>query len=74
MLIIISTFGQAVSGGAYSVDVIGVLIAWRFCMGLGIGGDYPISAVIASEFSSTRGRGRLMTAVFSAQAWGTFST
>lgn len=42
-------------------------------MGIGIGGDYPLSAVISSEFSSTKIRGRLMTAVFSAQGWGNFS-
>ena len=42
-------------------------------MGVGIGGDYPLSAVIASEFSATRIRGRLMTAVFASQGWGNFS-
>ena len=39
-------------------------------MGVGIGGDYPLSAVIASEFAATRNRGRLMTAVFASQGWG----
>jgi PHS family inorganic phosphate transporter-like MFS transporter len=39
-------------------------------MGIGIGGDYPLSAVISSEFASTRTRGRVMTAVFSFQGWG----
>lgn len=39
-------------------------------MGIGIGGDYPLSAVISSEFSSTQIRGRLMTAVFANQGWG----
>ena len=42
-------------------------------MGVGIGGDYPLSAVISSEFSSTRIRGRIMTAVFANQGWGNFS-
>lgn len=41
-----------------------------FQMGVGIGGDYPLSAVITSEFSNTRTRGRLMTAVFAFQGWG----
>lgn len=41
-------------------------------MGLGIGGDYPLSAVIASEFASTHIRGRMMTAVFANQGWGQF--
>lgn len=42
-------------------------------MGIGIGGDYPLSAVIASEFASTKIRGRMMTAVFASQGWGNFS-
>jgi PHS family inorganic phosphate transporter-like MFS transporter len=37
---------------------------------MGIGGDYPLSAVITSEFAARRIRGRMMTAVFSAQGWG----
>lgn len=43
-------------------------------MGIGIGGDYPLSAIISSEFSSVHIRGRLMTAVFANQGWGQFST
>jgi PHS family inorganic phosphate transporter-like MFS transporter len=42
-------------------------------MGVGIGGDYPLSAVISSEFASTKIRGRMMTAVFANQGWGNFS-
>ena len=42
-------------------------------MGIGIGGDYPLSAVISSEFSSAHIRGRLMTAVFANQGWGQFA-
>ncbi|KZT22010.1 phosphate permease [Neolentinus lepideus HHB14362 ss-1] len=70
MIIIVATFGQAVSGNGHAVGIIGVLVVWRFIMGVGIGGDYPLSAVISSEFSSARIRGRLMTAVFASQGWG----
>ena len=74
MIIIIATFGQALAGsGLRAVNIIGVLVVWRFIMGIGIGGDYPLSAVISSEFSSTRIRGRLMTAVFANQGWGQLS-
>ncbi|KAJ7659925.1 inorganic phosphate transporter [Mycena rosella] len=73
MIIIIGTFAQALSGGAHAVSIIGVLVVWRFLMGIGIGGDYPLSATISSEFASTRIRGRMMTAVFAAQGWGNFS-
>ena len=43
-------------------------------MGVGVGGDYPLSAVISSEFASTKIRGRMMTAVFASQGWGNFGT
>lgn len=43
-------------------------------MGVGIGGDYPLSAVISSEFASTRIRGRMMNAVFASQGWGQLCT
>ncbi|KZT07766.1 phosphate transporter [Laetiporus sulphureus 93-53] len=70
MIIIVATFGQAVAGEAHAVNVLGVIIVWRVFMGIGIGGDYPLSAVISSEFASARSRGRLMTAVFANQGWG----
>jgi len=73
MIIIVGTFAQALSGNGHAVGIIGVLVVWRFITGVGIGGDYPLSAVISSEFSSTRTRGRLMTAVFAAQGWGNFT-
>ncbi|KAL0954784.1 hypothetical protein HGRIS_003734 [Hohenbuehelia grisea] len=73
MIMIIATFGQALSGSGPAVNVIGALIVWRFIMGVGIGGDYPLSAVISSEFASTRIRGRMMNAVFASQGWGNFS-
>jgi MFS family permease len=46
------------------------LVAARFVLGLGIGGDYPVSAVLMSEFSNRRDRGRLVGLVFSMQAVG----
>ncbi|EEB94284.1 hypothetical protein MPER_06922, partial [Moniliophthora perniciosa FA553] len=72
MIIIITTFAQALSGNGHAVGIIGVLVVWRFLMGIGIGGDYPLSAVISSEFASTRIRGRMMNAVFASQGWGNF--
>ncbi|KAF8512253.1 phosphate permease [Gautieria morchelliformis] len=72
-VIIVATFGQAIAGRAHAISIIGVLVVWRFIQGVGIGGDYPLSAVISSEFASRRTRGRLMTAVFAAQGWGQFA-
>ena len=46
------------------------LIAWRFGLGIGIGGDYPVSAVLMSEYANRKNRGRLVSMVFSMQALG----
>jgi PHS family inorganic phosphate transporter-like MFS transporter len=39
-------------------------------MGIGVGGDYPLSAVITAEFSSTKYRGGIIAAVFATQGLG----
>jgi len=31
------------------MSITGLLIFWRVLMGIGIGGDYPLSAIITSE-------------------------
>jgi MFS family permease len=46
------------------------LVIARFVLGLGIGGDYPVSAVLMSEYSNRKDRGRLVGMVFSMQALG----
>ncbi|KAJ3556347.1 hypothetical protein NM688_g2077 [Phlebia brevispora] len=72
MLIIIGAFGQALASNNSldTVNIVSALVIWRFIMGSGIGGDYPLSAVITSEFAATHIRGRMMTAVFANQGWG----
>jgi PHS family inorganic phosphate transporter-like MFS transporter len=37
------------------------LIGIRFLLGIGIGGDYPVSAVLLAEYANRRDRGRLVT-------------
>ena len=46
------------------------LIGFRFVLGLGIGGDYPVSATIASEFAGAKTRGLLVACVFAMQGIG----
>ncbi len=46
------------------------LVIFRFVLGIGIGGDYPVSAVIMSEYSNRQNRGRLVGLVFAMQAVG----
>jgi MFS family permease len=47
-----------------------VLIVFRIVLGLGVGGDYPVSAVLMSEYANRQDRGRLLGMVFAAQAVG----
>jgi PHS family inorganic phosphate transporter-like MFS transporter len=65
MLMITSSNGEKTS-----MAVGGWLIAWRALMGLGIGADYPLSAVITSEFAPRRYRARMLSMVFFAQPVG----
>jgi MFS family permease len=46
------------------------LVAFRFILGLGIGGDYPVSATIASEFAGSKTRGLMISSVFAMQGIG----
>ncbi|CAG8715799.1 24417_t:CDS:2 [Gigaspora margarita] len=48
----------------------GLMIFWRVILGIGIGGDYPLSAIIASEFATTKRRGAMIAAVFAMQGIG----
>jgi MFS family permease len=47
-----------------------MLIAFRFVLGLGVGGDYPVSAVMVSEYANRKDRGKLVGMVFGTQALG----
>ncbi|KAJ4347455.1 hypothetical protein N0V95_005417 [Ascochyta clinopodiicola] len=58
------------SGEKDSMSVGGWLIAWRAVMGIGIGADYPLSAVITAEFAPRSSRARMMAWVFFAQPVG----
>ncbi|CAL5038336.1 unnamed protein product [Urochloa decumbens] len=46
------------------------LCLFRFLLGVAIGGDYPLSATIMSEFANRRTRGAFIAAVFSMQGFG----
>lgn len=46
------------------------LLIFRFVLGLGIGGDYPLSATLMSEYANRKDRGKLITMVFSMQGLG----
>ena len=49
ILIIAATLAQSLSASSNALSLVGVMVFWRVMMGIGIGGDYPLSAVITSE-------------------------
>ncbi|HEY1616490.1 MAG TPA: MFS transporter, partial [Streptosporangiaceae bacterium] len=46
------------------------LLACRAVLGIGIGGDYPVSATIMSEYAGRHSRGRMVGLVFAMQGAG----
>lgn len=52
MLLITSTLGVVMSstGMHDSMNVFAWLVWWRIVVGIGVGADYPLSAVITSEY------------------------
>jgi MFS transporter, PHS family, inorganic phosphate transporter len=46
------------------------LVVCRAILGIGIGGDYPVTATIMSEYSGKRSRGRMVGLVFAMQGAG----
>jgi MFS transporter, PHS family, inorganic phosphate transporter len=63
-MMVLAAIGSAFSPG------LATLVAFRFLLGFGVGGDYPVSAVLMSEYSHHSNRGRMVGLVFSAQAVG----
>ncbi|KAL6839769.1 hypothetical protein ACP4OV_030457 [Aristida adscensionis] len=51
-------------------NVVIVLCFFRFWLGVGIGGDYPLSATIMAEYANKRRRGAFIAAVFAMQGFG----
>lgn len=49
ILIIFATLAQALSSDSQAISIVGLIIFWRVLMGIGIGGDYPLSSIITSE-------------------------
>ncbi|KAK4278570.1 hypothetical protein QN277_016401 [Acacia crassicarpa] len=69
-LMVIASMGSALSFGATPKGVISTLCFFRFWLGFGIGGDYPLSATIMSEYANKKTRGAFIAAVFAMQGFG----
>jgi PHS family inorganic phosphate transporter-like MFS transporter len=63
-IMIVGALGSALSQSFW------VLIAFRIVLGVGVGGDYPVSAVMVSEYANRKDRGKLVGMVFGTQALG----
>ncbi|KAL5539775.1 hypothetical protein UlMin_043297 [Ulmus minor] len=61
---------SGLSFGSSPKAVIGTLCFFRFWLGFGIGGDYPLSATIMSEYANKKTRGAFIAAVFAMQGVG----
>ncbi|CAI8585769.1 unnamed protein product [Vicia faba] len=61
---------SGLSFGSTSKTVVTSLCFFRFWLGFGIGGDYPLSAVIMSEYANKKTRGSFIAAVFAMQGVG----
>ncbi|XP_030527308.1 probable inorganic phosphate transporter 1-8 [Rhodamnia argentea] len=70
MLMITGSIGCGLSVGTTQGRVLASLGFFRFLLGIGIGGDYPLSATIMAEFANKRLRGGFIAAVFSMQGFG----
>ncbi|KAI8137502.1 major facilitator superfamily domain-containing protein [Fennellomyces sp. T-0311] len=71
MIIILGTINCATSASTIrGVSAIAFLGLWRLVLGFGVGGDYPMSATIVSEWSTTGRRGMMMALIFSMQGIG----
>ncbi|XP_010522478.1 PREDICTED: probable inorganic phosphate transporter 1-6 [Tarenaya hassleriana] len=70
LLMTICSIGSGLSFGSDPKTVMITLCFFRFWLGFGIGGDYPLSATIMSEYASKRTRGAFIAAVFAMQGFG----
>ncbi|KAG2114372.1 major facilitator superfamily domain-containing protein [Suillus discolor] len=74
MLIIIATI-LCISTPTGSLSPNGCLIyltIFRILLGVGVGGDYPMSASVTSDRATIRKRGTMLAYIFANQGWGSF--
>ncbi|KAE8730465.1 putative inorganic phosphate transporter 1-5 [Hibiscus syriacus] len=70
MLMVICSLASGLSFGRSPTSVMATLCFFRFWLGFGIGGDYPLSATIMSEYANKKTRGAFIAAVFAMQGFG----
>ncbi|XP_020872540.1 inorganic phosphate transporter 1-1 [Arabidopsis lyrata subsp. lyrata] len=69
-MMIVCSVASGLSFGHEAKGVMTTLCFFRFWLGFGIGGDYPLSATIMSEYANKKTRGAYIAAVFAMQGVG----
>ena len=64
LILIIGAIGSATAFNFTS------LFLWRLLLGIGIGGDYPLSSAIVAEYANKKDRGKLIASTFAMQGFG----
>ena len=70
MLMVGASIASGLSFGHSANAVMATLCFFRFWLGFGIGGDYPLSATIMAEYANKKTRGAFIAAVFAMQGFG----
>ncbi|XWS08788.1 hypothetical protein CRYUN_Cryun40dG0030800 [Craigia yunnanensis] len=70
LLMFVCSIASGLSFGSSPKGVVATLCFFRFWLGFGIGGDYPLSATIMSEYANKKTRGAFIAAVFAMQGFG----
>ncbi|KAK4361649.1 hypothetical protein RND71_020601 [Anisodus tanguticus] len=70
VLMVLCSVASGLSFGNTPKSVMATLCFFRFWLGFGIGGDYPLSATIMSEYANKKTRGAFIAAVFAMQGFG----
>jgi len=70
VLMVLCSLASGLSFGSSANGTIATLCFFRFWLGFGIGGDYPLSATIMSEYANKKTRGAFIAAVFAMQGFG----
>ncbi|XP_073154508.1 probable inorganic phosphate transporter 1-3 [Henckelia pumila] len=70
LLMVLCSLASGLSFGSQPKGVLTTLCFFRFWLGFGVGGDYPLSATIMSEYANKKTRGAFIAAVFAMQGVG----
>lgn len=69
-LVGVASLGTAFAGPALGLSIYSILTIWRFFIGLGIGGEYPLAAATTAENNGSTKSSFALACVFSGMAIG----